>query len=66
VEDRISGLENKVDIYWKTEESLGKKSRAAKGTHKKSVTPWKDQTCKTWALKKRCKPRGYVIYSTKL
>jgi hypothetical protein len=41
--------------------------RAAKGIQKNSATPSKDQTCESQASKKerRCKPKGYVIYSTK-
>jgi hypothetical protein len=36
-----------------------KDSKAAKGIHKNSVTPSKDQTCESWVLKKekRCKPK---------
>jgi hypothetical protein len=35
---------------------------------KNSVTPSKDQTWESWALKmeKRCKPKGYITYSIKL
>jgi hypothetical protein len=63
VEDRISGFEHKIDIFKKTEEILDKRIESCKGIHKNSATPLKDQS---WASKqKRCKPKGYVIYSTK-
>jgi hypothetical protein len=42
VEDRISGLEDKINIKEKTEELLD--SKTAKGIFKNSVTPSKDQT----------------------
>jgi hypothetical protein len=67
VEGRISGLKDKIDIYEKTEESLGKNSRAAKGTHQNSENSSKDQTCESWVLKKekRSKSKVYIIYSRK-
>jgi hypothetical protein len=44
VEDRISGPADKIDIKEKTEELLDKRSKAAKGICKNSLTPSKDQT----------------------
>jgi hypothetical protein len=44
VEDKISGLKDKIDIKEKTEELLVKQSKAVKGICKNSVTPSKDQT----------------------
>jgi peptidoglycan hydrolase CwlO-like protein len=65
VEDRISWLKDKIDIKEKME-VLDKRSRAAKGTHKDSVTPSKDRTCESWTSKKKqCNPKVYIIYSTK-
>jgi hypothetical protein len=64
VEDRISGLEDKIDIKEKTK-ILRQGSKATKRICKNSVTPSKEQICESWALKKRCKPKGYVIHSTK-
>jgi hypothetical protein len=63
VEDRISGLEDKIDVKEKTEELLDKRLRSAKGICKNSETPSKEQICQSWALKKekRSKPQGYVI-----
>jgi hypothetical protein len=58
VEHRISGLEDKIDI----KELLDKKFKSSKGIHKNSA---KDQTCESWASKKKCKPKGYIIYSRK-
>jgi hypothetical protein len=65
-EDRISGLENKIDTKEKTGKLL-EDSKFAKGIWNNSATPSKDQTCESWALKKekRYKPKGYIIYSTK-
>jgi hypothetical protein len=51
VEDRISALEDKIDIIEKTEEF-----KSCKMNTQESATPSKDQTCVSWALKKRCKP----------
>jgi hypothetical protein len=62
MEDRISGLEDK-NRFEKTDESFG---MSMERTCKNSENPSKDQTCKSWALKKkRCKPKVYIIYSTK-
>jgi hypothetical protein len=44
VEDKISGLKDKIKIKEKTEEILVKHSRAVKGICKNSVIPSKDQT----------------------
>jgi hypothetical protein len=65
--DRISGLEDKIDIKEKTEELLDKDARTAKGIHNNSTNPSKDQAYKSWSSKKekRYKPKGYIIYSTK-
>jgi hypothetical protein len=51
-------IEDKIDIKEKTEQLL-EESKAEKGISKKSVTPPKDQTCESWALKKekRFKPK---------
>jgi hypothetical protein len=58
VEDRISGLEDKIDIKEKNIRTLRQDSRGAKGICKTSATPSTDQTCKSWAFKKkRCKPK---------
>jgi hypothetical protein len=43
VEDRLSVLEDKIDLK-KKQNSLTKDSKAAKGIHKNSATPSKDQT----------------------
>jgi hypothetical protein len=63
VENRISGLEGKIDIKEKNRSTLRQDSKAAKGICNNSVTPSQDQTCESWASKKkkRCKPNGYVI-----
>jgi hypothetical protein len=60
VEDRISGLKDKIDIREKTEEFLDKRHKNLKEISKKSVTPSEDQTYESQALKKRkrCKPRN--------
>jgi hypothetical protein len=68
VEDKISGLEDKIDIKEKKRTILRQKNkRTEKGICKNSVITSKDQTCESWALKKenRCKPKEYIIYSTK-
>jgi hypothetical protein len=67
VEDRILGLENKIGMYEKQKNPLAKESRAAKAISKNSETSSKDQTCKSWALKKekRSKLKVYAIYSKK-
>jgi hypothetical protein len=36
-----------------------------KGKCKNSAIPPQDQTCESWVLKKRGKPKVYIIYSTK-
>jgi hypothetical protein len=43
-EDRISDLEDKMEIKGKTEEMLVKQSRPVKGICKNSLTPSKDKT----------------------
>jgi hypothetical protein len=64
VEDRISELK----IKWKFKEKLksyySNNSRHVKGIHKNSVTPPKDQTRESQALKKekRCKHKEFIIY----
>jgi hypothetical protein len=69
VEDRISGLQDKVDIKEKnkTTQLLRQNSKVAKGICKNSATPSKDQTCESGTSKKekRWKPKEYTIYSTK-
>jgi hypothetical protein len=67
VENRISGLKDKIDIKEKNRRILRQDSRAVRGTHKNSVIPLKDQTYESWALQneKRCKPKVYTIYSAK-
>jgi hypothetical protein len=64
-EVRISELEHGIATKEETEELL-EASKAAKRIHKYSVTPSKDQTCESWALKKEksCKTKVYIIYST--
>jgi hypothetical protein len=59
VEDRVSGLEDKINIKEKTEEYIEKDWRVVKGMCKNSVTPSKDQTYESWASKKekRCMPK---------
>jgi TolA-binding protein len=44
VEDRISELEDKIEIKRKTEELLVKQLKICKGICKNSLTPSKDQT----------------------
>jgi hypothetical protein len=44
VEDRISELEDKIEIKGKTEELLVKQLKSCKRNSKNSVTPSKDQT----------------------
>jgi hypothetical protein len=46
-EDRISKLEDEMEIKRKTEELLVKQSRPVKGICKNSPTPSKDQTCES-------------------
>jgi hypothetical protein len=46
VEDRISGLEDKIDIKEKKQKTLRQKD-SKKGICKNSVTPSKDQTCES-------------------
>jgi hypothetical protein len=53
VEDRIAELNDKIEIKEKAEEPLVKQHRAVKGICKNSLTPSKDQTQESWALKKR-------------
>jgi hypothetical protein len=66
VEDRISGLKDKVNITEKTEEFLDKRSKSCERICKKSVIPLKNQTCESWVLKEnRYKPKVFVIYSKK-
>jgi hypothetical protein len=36
-----------------------------KGICKNLPTPTKDKTWESWALKKRCKQKEFIIYSTK-
>jgi hypothetical protein len=50
VEDRISGLKDKLDIKEKLEESLDKSLKNCKGIPKNSVIPLKDQIFESWAL----------------
>jgi hypothetical protein len=51
----------------KNRTTLRQKTKAGKGICKNSAIPSKNPTCKSWASKKkkRCKPEGYIIYSTK-
>jgi hypothetical protein len=44
VEDRISGLKDKIDIKKKTEEDLDKSRKSCKKNMQNSATPSKDQT----------------------
>jgi hypothetical protein len=66
-EDRLSELKDEMVIKGKSEGLLINNSRPVKRKCKNSLTPSKDQTRESWALKteKRCKQREYVIYSTK-
>jgi hypothetical protein len=58
VEDRISGLQDKIDIKEKTDELKTQDQRAVNGICKNSETPSKEQTCRSWASKKkRSKPK---------
>jgi hypothetical protein len=52
-----------MEIKGKTEELLVNNSRPAKGICKNSLTPSKDQTRESWALKKekRCKQKAFTI-----
>jgi hypothetical protein len=61
--DRISGLEDKIDIKEETK-FLDKKT---KELQKKYTIPAKDQTHESWALKKEksFKAKLYMIYSRK-
>jgi hypothetical protein len=67
VEDRISGLKDKINIKGKkTRIHRQKDSSIMKQIHEKYVSQSKDQTCESRASKKeRCKPDVYVIYSAK-
>jgi hypothetical protein len=64
-EDRTSKLEDKMDIKGKTEELLVTQLKTCEKNMQEFTDsikiPW------TWALKKekRCKQKGFVIYSTK-
>jgi hypothetical protein len=65
VEDRISELKDKIEIKEKTEEILVKQLKSCE----RNVEEFSDsiKIPKSWALKKekRCKPKGYIIYSIK-
>jgi septal ring factor EnvC (AmiA/AmiB activator) len=65
VEDRISELEDKMEIKWKTEELLVRQLKTCERNMQELTDSIKRQTWKSWALKKRCKQKGFIIYSTK-
>jgi hypothetical protein len=57
-EDRISELEDEILIKGKTEDYWLNNSRPVKRIGKNSLTPSKEQTSESWALKKkRCKQK---------
>jgi hypothetical protein len=66
-EDRISELEDEMAIKGQVNNYLLNNSRPLKRKCKNSLTPSKNQTWESWALKKekRCKQKECVIYSTK-
>jgi hypothetical protein len=65
-EHRISELKDEMVIKGKTKELLNN-SRPVKRKCKNLLTPSKDQTRESWALKKekRFKQKDCIIYSTK-
>jgi trehalose-6-phosphate synthase len=50
-----------------TEEALDKRLKSCERNMEELSNSLKDQTCESWALKKekRCKPKVYLIQSTK-
>jgi hypothetical protein len=44
MEDRISELQDKIEIKQKADEMLVKQLKSLKGIYRKSLTPSKDQT----------------------
>jgi hypothetical protein len=58
VEDRISGLKEKIDKMELTDEYIEKRLKNYAGICKNSVSPSKDQTYKSWASKKWFKPKA--------
>jgi hypothetical protein len=56
MEDRISGLEEKVDVIEKSDEDKENVWRNTNGMCKNSATPLKKQIYNSWALQKeKCK-----------
>jgi hypothetical protein len=60
-----------LKIKWKLTEKLenyySNNTRPVKGISKNSLTPSKDQTSESWALKKekRCNKKEFTVYSKK-
>jgi hypothetical protein len=59
VEDRISMLQDKINIKEKNQEYLDERLKSCEKVCKNFTTPSKYQTCRSWALKeeKRCKSK---------
>jgi septal ring factor EnvC (AmiA/AmiB activator) len=66
VEDRISELENEMEIKGKTEALLVKQLKSCERNMQELTNSMKEQTSESQALKeKRCKQEGFIIYPTK-
>jgi chromosome segregation ATPase len=65
VEDRISEFEDKIEIKDKKEESLVKQHKSYERNVQEQSNSIKRPNPRMRALKKekRCKPKGYIIYS---
>jgi hypothetical protein len=65
-EDRISEFEDKMEIKGKTEELLVKQLKTCKRNMQELTDSIKRPNLRSWTLKKkRCKQKGFIIYSTK-
>jgi hypothetical protein len=67
VEDRISGLEDKIDNKEKIEEFSDKRLKSCKRNMQELSDPIKRPNLKILGIEeeKRCKPKVDIIYSTK-
>jgi hypothetical protein len=65
-EDRISELEDKMEIKEKTEEILVKQLKMCEKNIQELTNSNKRPTRESWTFKKakRCKQKGFIIYST--
>jgi chromosome segregation ATPase len=66
VEDRISELEDKMEIKWKTEELLVKELKVCERNMQELTDFIKRPKVRIMGIQEnRCKQKGFIIYSTK-